>query len=65
MPPVFGKNESLKCKNCGAGCPGYIVTVTQAGAKVSFPEECWHCGCCRVACPAGAVTFVFPLHTRL
>jgi formate dehydrogenase beta subunit len=29
---------------------------------VEYPDECWHCGCCRIACPSGAVYYEFPLN---
>lgn len=65
MPPVFNEEKCLKCGNCVARCPGYILTMSDKGPQVAVPDECWHCGCCRVACPVEAVDFVFPLHTRL
>ncbi|MBW1921037.1 MAG: 4Fe-4S binding protein [Deltaproteobacteria bacterium] len=26
-----------------------------------YPDECWHCGNCRIHCPADAVQYLFPL----
>lgn len=65
MPPVFDTNTCIKCKKCVNICPGYVLTMSSEGPRVSFSEECWHCGCCRVACPVQAIGFEFPLHTRL
>jgi NAD-dependent dihydropyrimidine dehydrogenase PreA subunit len=28
---------------------------------VRYPDECWHCGACRLECPEKAISFVFPL----
>ena len=30
-------------------------------AQVLYPDECWHCGVCRMDCPERAVTIVFPM----
>lgn len=65
MPPVFDETKCVKCARCVARCPGYILEMDEATPRVAFPEECWHCGCCRIACENGAVGFDFPLHTRL
>tara|TARA_B100000315_G_scaffold229372_1_gene238910 strand:+ start:13711 stop:13833 length:123 start_codon:yes stop_codon:yes gene_type:complete len=29
-------------------------------AIMRYPDECWHCGACRLHCSKGAVTFEFP-----
>jgi NAD-dependent dihydropyrimidine dehydrogenase PreA subunit len=65
MPPVFDKEKCVQCEKCVSRCPGYVLEMEEETPKVVFPNECWHCGCCRIACEADAVTFVFPLHTRL
>ncbi|MBQ1390388.1 MAG: 4Fe-4S binding protein, partial [Firmicutes bacterium] len=28
---------------------------------VSFPDECWYCGCCVMECPTGAISLHHPL----
>ncbi|BAE82762.1 hypothetical protein DSY0973 [Desulfitobacterium hafniense Y51] len=28
---------------------------------VSYPEECWLCGACRMDCPKDCIKIVFPL----
>lgn len=65
MPPVFDKEKCVQCKLCVSRCPGYVLEMGESAPKVVFANECWHCGCCRVACEYEAVSFEFPLHTRL
>ncbi len=65
MPPVFDETKCIKCGKCVANCPGYVLEMSEETPRAAFPEECWHCGCCRIACDNGAVGFEFPLHTRL
>ncbi len=65
MPPVFDKEKCRRCGNCVKRCPGYVLVMDKNEPAVAYPDECWHCGCCRIACPAAAVSFEFPLHTRL
>jgi len=50
------------CGTCVEDCPGMILEMTDCGPAVAYPEECWHCGCCRIACPSSAVSYEFPLH---
>lgn len=49
------------CGNCADHCPGHILEMGEDGPRAVWPEQCWHCGCCRVACPDGAISYVFPL----
>ena len=65
MPPVFDSEKCVKCKQCVINCPGYVLQMDKDTPVVAFPNECWHCGCCRIACKTSAVSFEFPLHTRL
>ena len=65
MPPVFDEKKCVKCQKCVTNCPGYVLRMGKDTPEVAFPDECWHCGCCRVACTQKAVTFEFPLHTLL
>ena len=47
-------HENISLAAAGDGAP-----------EVAYPDECWHCGCCRLACPGACVSFKFPLHTFL
>ena len=66
--------EAARCLHCGhcqscwqcvASCPGLILKEGEHGPEVAYPDECWHCGCCRLACPGACISFRFPLHTFL
>ena len=60
MPPVFNDN----CTNCGVcveDCPGNILAMSKAGPEVIYPDECWHCGNCRISCMYEAVSIEFPM----
>jgi len=50
------------CGTCVEDCPGLILEMGDKGPKVAYPHECWHCGCCRISCPSGAIEYDFPLH---
>lgn len=65
MPPVFNEEKCIQCKKCVIRCPGYVLSMGETKPQVDFPFECWHCGCCRIACDNEAVTFDFPLYTRM
>ena len=65
MPPVFDETKCIKRQKCLTSCPGYILEMGTNAPRVAFPDECWHCGCCRVACGRGVISFEFPLHTLL
>ncbi|RPI99931.1 MAG: ferredoxin family protein [Deltaproteobacteria bacterium] len=66
MPPVILKH----CKRCGRCwdiCPGDVFHWDKKkGEKktvpvVKYPDECWHCGACRLECPVNAIEYQFPL----
>lgn len=66
-----GIRESARCLHCGhcnqcgscvEACPGHILSATDDGPIVSYPDECWHCGCCRLACSTGSISYEFPLN---
>ena len=31
--------------------------MTDDGPAVAYPSQCWHCGCCRIACPTGSIAY--------
>ncbi|WP_300460611.1 FAD-dependent oxidoreductase [Desulfobacula sp.] len=52
----------ISCGTCVEDCPGFVLDMRPSGPYVLYPEECWHCGCCRIACPTGAISYEFPLN---
>jgi len=64
MPPVINEESCIGCGKCADACQcdvyfGYVDGET---AKVTYPEECWHCNACVFVCPVeGAVTLRIPL----
>ncbi len=55
----------VACGSCVDDCPGHILSLTPDGPVVAYPDECWHCGCCRISCPRGAVAYEFPINMLL
>lgn len=51
----------MECESCVESCPGHILIMTDDGPAVAYPDQCWHCGCCRIACPTGSIAYRFPL----
>lgn len=74
LPDKAARSEAGRCLHCGhciscgscvESCPGHILTMTEDGPAVAYPEQCWHCGCCRIACSTGSVAYRFPLTMML
>ena len=61
MPPVFDMDRCSLCGTCVEDCPGYVLAMAEDGPMVAYPEECWHCGNCRISCPVGCVSYEFPI----
>ena len=51
----------IDCGTCVERCPNYILERDADGPFVRYPEECWHCACCRIGCPTGAIAIEFPI----
>ena len=61
-----GKREALPTGTLpigielAANCPLDVIEMDAEGKAVCpYPEECWHCGVCRMDCPVDAVRIVF------
>ncbi len=72
MPAVVVRDRCIGCEICVRRCPlDAMETVALPepevilGRKVKktvvvkYPEECWHCGVCRLDCPTDAIRFDF------
>ncbi|WP_418765028.1 FAD-dependent oxidoreductase [Mailhella sp.] len=55
----------MECGSCVESCPGHILEMGDDGPFVAYPTQCWHCGCCRIACPTGSIAYKFPLTMML
>ncbi len=63
MPPVIDLELCNSCGKCDQICPGdpiHMDEVTEFPV-VKYPDECWHCGCCRIDCSQEAIKIKFPL----
>ena len=69
MPPIInitkcqrnGKNP--KCLICVSYCPGDVIHIDEEKKipMVIYPDECCHCGNCRMSCPKNAISISLPL----
>ncbi|MCL6479344.1 MAG: 4Fe-4S binding protein [Peptococcaceae bacterium] len=67
MPPVFDLEKCKGCGKCEDLCMMDALSMEDNGAgkkipHVKYPDECWHCGACRMDCPEQAISIVFPPH---
>lgn len=51
----------MACGSCVESCPGHILEMGEDGPFAAWPDQCWHCGCCRIACPTSSIAYKFPL----
>ncbi len=58
----FHCGHCTSCGNCVDDCAGLILSMGPEGPQIAHYDECWHCGCCRIACPSGAISYEFPLN---
>jgi len=64
MPPVIDSKLCSHCGQCADICSEDVFAVPEKKAipVVAYPEECWHCNACVLACPVeGAVRLRIPL----
>ncbi len=63
MPPVIDINKCKGCRKCYNNCPGdlFVFHPRQKLPELRYPDECWHCGTCRMDCPEEAISIVFPM----
>lgn len=70
MPILVDEKTCLDgCTICDFFCPGDIIyrETKEDPPVVKYPDECWYCGGCVLACPVDALTVVFPpemLHSK-
>ena len=64
MPPVIDNDLCTGCLECADACQCDVYFGSTKGeeAKVTYPEECWHCNACVNVCPVqGAISLRIPL----
>ena len=60
MPAIISQTKCTGCGLCDLFCPIDVIHMEGDVAIMRYPDECWHCGACRLHCSKGAVTFEFP-----
>lgn len=68
--PVISAKICKSCDICVDACPMDVLCSSKKGKRipvVKYPDECWYCGSCYMACPTQppAITLVHPLNMRL
>ena len=64
MPPVIDKERCSRCGLCVESCSEDVFCGSgdKETPVVAYPEECWHCNSCVLACPLdGAIRLRIPL----
>jgi ferredoxin len=61
MPAVIEAAKCNGCELCDLYCPLDVIHMEEGIAIMRYPDECWHCGACRLVCAKDAVTFKFSL----
>jgi len=60
----FRCGQCFKCTICVDVCPEDVLTMTDDGASVFYPEECFCCGACVLDCPCKAISIWVPLPAK-
>ncbi len=62
MPLNINYHACKGCKSCYTHCPGDIIgwDSERLIPYIAYPNECWHCGVCRMECKENAIIHTFP-----
>ncbi len=58
----------IGCNSCARICRIQTILPNPEKGKppiVAYPDECWYCGVCVEACPAGALEMKLPINQRI
>ena len=60
---LVNEEKCIGCNRCMEACMIDVMTPGEKGSHpvVSYPDECWYCGCCVMECPTGAISLHHPL----
>lgn len=63
MPVRIDYHACKGCKSCYTQCPADVLGWDKDGdiPYVAYPEECSHCGICKMECPEDAINLTLPL----
>ena len=64
---LFDEDLCIGCGRCINHCRSDVLMPNPQKGKppvVAYPDECWFCGCCALACPRHAVMMTFPMNQR-
>jgi Na+-translocating ferredoxin:NAD+ oxidoreductase RNF subunit RnfB len=53
-PVSFDESVCIGCNDCVESCRSDVLMPNPEEGKapiVLYPDECWYCGCCVLACP--------------
>ncbi|SHI54855.1 4Fe-4S dicluster domain-containing protein [Dethiosulfatibacter aminovorans DSM 17477] len=68
-PLIFDEDKCIGCNRCVNICQVDVLLPRDEEDKtprVQYPDECWYCGCCVMACPVeGALTLRHPLMNQV
>lgn len=50
------------CKSCYTECPADLFGWDEEREipYIAYPDECWHCGVCKLECPENAIHLTLP-----
>ncbi|MBW1998947.1 MAG: ferredoxin family protein [Deltaproteobacteria bacterium] len=62
MPMRIDYHRCKGCKSCYSNCPGDVIGWDKERMipYLAYPNECWHCGVCRMECPENAIELTLP-----
>lgn len=64
LPIRFDEKKCIGCNRCLEACMIDVMTPSDEPGRhpvLSYPDECWYCGCCVMECPTGAISLHHPL----
>jgi adenylylsulfate reductase subunit B len=62
MPVKINYHLCKGCKACYTECPADVIGWDDEKAipYIAYPDECWHCGVCKLECPEEAMIHTLP-----